>query len=153
MFACQSGAARGENSGDPAFAYTCRLAGKQASANDPVFARINAIRKNRGAAPLFYDRDLARAAQTHAVGIARAGRLDHRDGPSERLRKNGLVRRYVAENLARFEHIAAPRDYVVRYWTAGEPEFSNLISRRYLRVGFGLKATASHCYAVLILTE
>lgn len=155
LMGCQSGAgANGlEERGDPAFAHTCRQAAKQRSANDPIYTRLNALRRARGASPLFYDRDLSRAAHAHAAELAQAGRLDHKAGPSERLRGKGLVRRYVAENLARFEHRALPRDYVVRYWTEGQREYSNLISRRYVRVGFALQASPSHCYAVLILTE
>lgn len=148
---CQSGGT--ESGGDPALAYTCRQAPNIRSANDPIYARLNLIRRERGRSPLFYDRDLSRAARTHVAELVQAGQLDHKNGPSERLRKKGLVRRYVAENLARFEHRASPRDYVVQYWKAGEPEFSNLISPRYVRVGFGLLASPSHCYAVLILTE
>ena len=61
---CQSGAGGNglEERGDPAFAHTCRQAAKQRSANDPIYPRLNALRKARGASPLFYDRDLSKAA-------------------------------------------------------------------------------------------
>ena len=98
-------------------------------------------------------RDLARAAGAYAQELVEVGHLDHKGGPSERLRKKGLVRRFVAENLARFEHNSGPRDYVVKYWTTGEQEFANIVSPRYIRMGFGLAASESYCYAVLILTE
>lgn len=118
-----------------------------------MYARLNGIRGQQGRSALFYDGDLARAAGAYAQELVEVGHLDHKGGPSERLRKKGLVRRFVAENLARFEHNSGPRDYVVKYWTTGEQEFANIVSPRYIRMGFGLAASESYCYAVLILTE
>ncbi|MEQ9362724.1 MAG: hypothetical protein RIF32_00690, partial [Leptospirales bacterium] len=76
LIGCQSvGGAGTDPDGDPAFAYTCRQDLKLRSANDPIYGRLNAMRERRGLAPLFFDRDLSRAARAHAADLARDGRL------------------------------------------------------------------------------
>ena len=94
-----------------------------------------------------------RAAHRLARELARGGERSHRSGPSQRLARVGLVRRSVAENLARFLHRTQPRDYVLKDWLEGDQEAMNMLSPRQSRVGFGIYPTPTHCYATLILTE
>ena len=141
----------GSPANDPAARAQCSLYPDQG--RDPVYARLNVLRRSAGRAPLFYDAALSGIAMSFADSLARSGQIDHAGGPSDRLRQRGLVRRYVAENLARFEHRRDLRSYVVQHWSEQEQESANLLSARYLRMGLGLAANDSHCYAVLILSD
>lgn len=135
----------------PAAAAACKPHSR--AATDPIYTRLNRLRAARRVGPLLYDQDLARAAHRFARELARRGELSHRDGPSQRLARIGLVRRSVAENLARFLHRTQPRDYVLKDWLEGDQEAMNMLSPRQSRVGFGIYPTPTHCYATLILTD
>lgn len=125
--------------------------------NQQLLDDLNRMRDTRRLPPLFYDGDLMRAAQYHANRMAGRGELSHgRDqtsGPSDRLKSLGIVRRYVAENIARFVHRRDPGEYVLRYWAGGDQERRNILADRYFRAGAALVPAGEYCYAVLILTD
>lgn len=118
---------------------------------------INMLRNSRNNQSIITDRDLSEAAQNHVLNLAASGSIGHMDNgghtPIERLEQSGLRRRFVAENVARFEDTASPGRTVLRYWWERNQEGENMIHSRYRRMGAAFAARDGFCYAVLILTD
>ena len=74
-------------------------------------------------------------------------------GPLSRLRRQGVYRDLVGENIARVEHTQKPGEAVLIYWLNRRVEARNLMNSRYLRIGVNLQATKKYCYCVLIMSN
>ena len=126
-------------------------------AAEKVRVGINRLRSRQRSMPLIVDAPLMAAAQDHARFLLEKSELTHAGqrgaGPAERLENLGLTRRFVAENLARFQHREDPHDYVLGYWWEQNQEGENMILSRYHRMGFAFASDADHCVAVLLLTN
>lgn len=120
-----------------------------------IQSNIHRLRVNRGLGPLARDPMLQRAAQKQANRLALVGSLEHGQGggPLLRLRKMGISRRLVGENIARVEHDRQPALTTFRYWTGRRTERENLVNPEFHRMGLGVTASERHCYSVLILSE
>ncbi|MCB1308169.1 MAG: hypothetical protein KDK30_08330 [Leptospiraceae bacterium] len=118
---------------------------------------INMLRNSRNNQGIITDRDLSDVAHNHVLTLAASGSIGHMDNvghtPIERLEQSGLRRRFVAENVARFEDTAYPGRTVLRYWWERNQEGENMIHSRYRRMGAAFAARDGFCYAVLILTD
>ncbi len=120
------------------------------------YSSINAMRSDALARPLTPDPDLARAASEHARWLATHNVLRHdidAAGPAERLRRRGIVRRRVGENIARIQHGESPLLAMRTRWTQPSQEKANLEDDRFVRTGFALASSADYCFGVLILTD
>lgn len=120
------------------------------------YTSINALRSEALARPLTPDPDLARAAGEHARWLATHNVLRHdidAAGPAERLRRRGIVRRRVGENIARIQHGESPLPAMRARWAEPSQEKANLEDDRFVRTGFALASSADFCFGVLLLTD
>jgi uncharacterized protein YkwD len=101
---------------------------------------INAERSGAGLAPLEEDARLARAAQTHADQMARAGRMEHDLDGAEYPRledRLGAVQydwQVTGENLAFGQDAAAA---VVRDWMRSPAHRGNVLNPAFVETGVG----------------
>ena len=118
-------------------------------------SRIQRIRADGGLKPLAWDYPLRRAAQKQSNYLALIGNLEHGrgGGPLVRLRKLGISRQRVGENIARVIHDDNPALTTIRYWTGRKTELANLKNPEFFRMGLGVTASEKHCYSVLVLSE
>lgn len=136
--------------GNPAY---CRMT---PVSDDRFLKALNHARFKERSNALFGDGDLQRAAYRQATSLAGSGTLSHdseEGGPSDRLRRRGLVRRYVAENIARLPHGAEPVRRVFEYWMRRDAERASMLHPRYRRAGLALAPGEDDCYFTLILTD
>lgn len=145
-----------ENRGKPAehLRQSCSL--RKHPVKKSLLGSIERLRQKKGVLDLVEDPVLNLAARHQVNRLAAAGYLYHRDrdgGPLNRLRKMGLQRHFVGENIARLPLIPEPGKAVFRGWRDRPQEYQNLISPRYLRMGVAMLPTAEYCYCVLILTN
>lgn len=123
---------------------------------ESFYSSINALRSDALARPLTPDSDLARAAGDHARWLATHNVLRHdidAAGPAERLRRRGIVRRRVGENIARIQHGESPLPAMRARWAQPSQEKANLEDDRFVRTGFALASSADYCFGVLLLTD
>jgi uncharacterized protein YkwD len=123
---------------------------------ESFYTSINALRSDAFARPLTPDPDLARAAGEHARWLAMHNVLRHEidaAGPAERLRRRGIVRRRVGENIARIQHGESALPAMRARWGRPSQEKTNLEDDRFVRTGFALAASADYCFGVLLLTD
>jgi uncharacterized protein YkwD len=123
---------------------------------ESFYASINALRSDALARPLTPDPDLIRAAGDHARWLATHNVLRHdidAAGPAERLRRRGIVRRRVGENIARIQHGESPLPAMRARWAQPSQEKANVEDDRFVRAGFALAYSADYCFGVLILTD
>jgi len=137
--------------GDPLY---CQL---EASDEERFLRALNRARyKERKTDGLFGDGDLIRAARSQAQILAHSDELSHESlegGPSDRLQRRGIVRRYVAENIARLPHGAAPLRRVYEYWMQRPEERASMLHPRYRRAGLAMAPGEDYCFIVLLLTD
>jgi uncharacterized protein YkwD len=107
-----------------------------------VLAEINALRADRGLAPLRLNVRLARAADSHSLSMARRGFFAHEshDGSSfsSRLRRfygpRGFSRWSVGENLLWSSPTIDPAG-ALRMWLNSPPHRKNLLARGWREIG------------------
>jgi uncharacterized protein YkwD len=146
---CAGASARNEGANSAACAAAARdLEG--------FYSSINTLRSDALARPVTPDPDLARAAGEHARWLATHNVLRHdidAAGPAERLRRRGIVRRRVGENIARIQHGESPLPAMRARWAQPSQEKANLEDDRFVRAGFAVASSADYCFGVLLLTD
>jgi uncharacterized protein YkwD len=119
--------------------------GRHAAVITELHQRINATRARHGARALIMDDALNRAAEGHAVELARRGELTHestepgRHSMTDRIDAAGATWRRAAENLVR---IGAQQDAVaalaVEVWLSSAGHRQNLLEPAYTHTGIGI---------------
>jgi uncharacterized protein YkwD len=122
-----------------------------------VLKLVNQFRKAEGQ-PAFQQNDiLTRAAQKHAVNMARQQKPGHvldGKGPAERIAAEGYEPTSFGENVAftsggPFGDAAA---FAMRFWKRSPPHRKNLLSPAFTETGIGVaRATSGQWYFCLVL--
>lgn len=115
---------------------------------DDALAAVNAFRRSRGRGPLRTDPTLGRAAQDHAIAMARQGRISH-DRFSRRIRAAGITTG-AAENVAAGQPDLAA---ALRAWENSRGHRANLLGD-FSRLGVALArhpASGNRPYWAMIL--
>ena len=101
---------------------------------------VNQHRRGAGCPELVWMQAVANAAQGHSNDMARRNYFNHESpegqGPSDRLRSNGVTFRSMGENIAL--HPGAPRD-VLTQWLNSPGHRRNLDQCSYTHHGIGLR--------------
>ena len=121
-----------------------------------LLADVTLYRARFGMLELLEDPFLSKIAQEHAGKMAGLGSIFHNDsrgGPLQRLKRAGIKRVYVGENLARLKNDLNSGHAVFSYWKTQKKESRNMLNPRYLRVGAGAVMKADYCYWVLLMTN
>jgi len=103
------------------------------------------------------DPELSRAAQNRVETLAREGKLYHMGpggGPLDRLKRMGIERDAVGENIARVKLQAGqdPLQAIARR-RRSRAEIENINNPEYLKIGLGLAPGSEYCYYVVLLTN
>ncbi len=117
---------------------------------------ISRLRSRQGLLDLAEDPRLSRSARLHAARLAREGVLEHGGGGGglmQRLRKIGIRREFLGENIARLPYSSNPGVDVYQHWKTRRRELRNLLDNRYLRVGAAMVPGRDFCYSVLLLSN
>lgn len=113
-----------------------------------LLAATNADRAHSGLPPLRFDPALTRAAQAHAMRMARAGGLSHQfEGEPDLMTRAGQTgARFstVAENVA----VASNPAVVENEWMHSPPHRHNILDPRLDQVGIGLVRQGGSLWAV-----
>lgn len=137
--------------------YISRCSLRNPAIQATIQSRLDRLRANRRLKPMAFDASLRRAAQKQSNYLALTGSLSHADGsgggPLNRLRKLGISRRVVGENIARVEHDSNPAIPILAFWADRPREAANLVNPEFFRMGLGVTSSERHCYAVLLLSD
>lgn len=130
---------------------------------DPINAQrrllegANRLRREASLSALIDDPALQRIASRRVVRMAAAGQLTHNAeglSPAAGLRREGLVRSAVGENIARFPASTDSIEKLIELWRRGLQERRNLLDSQFLRAGFGVASLADgECYGLLLLSD
>lgn len=118
---------------------------------------ITELRAQRDAWPLARDDVLMKAADRRVRELSATNALGHQDkmgsGPLERLKKMGIHRNEVGENIGRVSHTEDPVFQILSNWVQGTQEFRNLVAPKYMRMGVAMAASEEYCYCIVIFSE
>lgn len=120
------------------------------SSDQPVLARVAALRASEGLGALRENRLLGRVASAHAERVCREGRVSHLGGegdPEDRLAEAGLRARHVGEAIAR----AADPSRAYAALLESPSHRAALTDRRFTDAGVGRAEDASGASCVVVL--
>jgi uncharacterized protein YkwD len=117
---------------------------------EQVLQETNAIREQRGLAPLEPMPELARAARQHSQQMAQQNFLGHTD-PSgrtllDRINAAGITYRRIGENVAMNAGTGEPASVAVRGWLDSKPHRENLLDPRFTHTGIGVWSIGDRYY-------
>jgi uncharacterized protein YkwD len=99
-----------------------------------IMSKINGVRAANGRAPLRYNEDLGRVAETQAQLMAARGELSHTIGGTLRERTNVVnYRGAVGENLAGGQHTL---EGAIQGWLASSTHRFTLLNENFTEFGF-----------------
>lgn len=112
--------------------------------------RVNALRAEKGLAPLKLNDKLTAAAQRHSQDMANTGNIGHigSDGSkaSQRIRESGYGDGQCCENIyGGF----ATLDDAWEFWTQDPPSRDNLLTGYFREIGIGVATSAKGTYYTL----
>jgi uncharacterized protein YkwD len=124
------------------------------SSEEALLAEVNRVRAEHGLAALERDGRLIRAARAHTRGMLRSNRFAHGDMTS-RLRRFGISRGRVGENLAWGAGTLASPQAIVRMWLNSPSHRANLLHAGFRKIGLGaaVGSFAGYAGAVVVTAD
>lgn len=119
-----------------------------------LLVEVNRVRAARGLPALRNDWRLARAARAHTARMLASKRFAHGNTVA-RIRRFGVRRGEVGENLAWGAGIYATPAAIVRMWLASPPHRANLLYRSFRRIGLSAESGsfAGYSSAVVVTAD
>jgi uncharacterized protein YkwD len=111
-----------------------------------ILAEVNRVRAAHALPALRQDGRLARAAESHTLGMLRTKRFAH-DDVAARLKRFGVHGGTVGENLAWGAGTYASAQAIVRMWLGSPSHRANLLRPGFRRIGLGAAVGSFEGYA------
>jgi uncharacterized protein YkwD len=131
-----------------------RAASAHSASEQALLAEVNRVRAEHGLRALRKDGRLIRAARAHTLRMLRSNRFAHGD-ITVRLRRYGVRRGRVGENLAWGAGTYATPRAIVRMWLSSPTHRANLLRPGFRRIGLGaaVGSFAGYAGAVVVTAD